>query len=347
MKTRSFLLYLIILHSSFFFMNSCTGHPDRVVIQGRFAHLEQGEFYIYSPNGGTDRLDTLHIQNGEFEYTAKTDGSVIFRLMYPNFSELTLFARPGDDIEVSGDARNLNAVEVKGTEDNEVYTDFRKHISGLSEKEERDVAQQYCLKYPTLAVSHYLFTTYFLLNDSIPQTEVAEIFDSLCRACPDNVELSMLSRDVRSHGMLQRGKPLPDFKLHTRPSVFGNGEGKEITADDFRGGYLLLSFWASWKGGSQSALYRTRRFRREMKEKGITVHAVSYSLDTDASALARVELLDSIDYHSYCDYQGFNSDLVQQWGICDLPFFILADSARKIVASGSDWQRDIQPYVPN
>lgn len=347
MKTRSFLLYLIIFHSSLFLFNSCTGHPDQVVIQGRFAHLEQGEFYIYSPNGGTDRLDTLHIQNGEFEYTAKTDRSVIFRLMYPNFSELTLFARPGDDIEVVGDARNLSAVEVKGTEDNEVYTEFRKRIRDLSQKEVRTEAQQYCLKYPTLAVSHYLFTTCFLLNDSIPQTEVAEIFDSLCRACPDNVELNMLSRDVRSHGILQRGKQLPDFSLKTRPSVSGDREGEEITAEDFRGHYLLMAFWASWKGGSQSALYRTRRFRKEMKEKGISVNAISYSLDTDAPSLARVEQLDSIDWHSYCDFQCFNSELVQQWGICDLPFFILADSARKIVASGSDWQRDIQPYVPN
>lgn len=332
---------------SLFILISCNPNPDSVRITGDFAHLEQGEFYIYSPNGAMGRLDTLHIQNGEFEYTAPIDGSVIFRIMYPNFSELTVFARPGDNIRVVGDAQNLNAVEVKGNRDNELYTEFRKRISDLPAKDVCDVARQYVLEYPTLAVSHYLFSTCFLLNDSIPQALVTEIFDSLCRACPDNVELSMLSRAVRSHGVLQSGQQLPDFRLQTRPSVFTDKEGEEITAGDFRGAYLLISFWASWKGGSQSALYRTRRFRKEMKEKGITVNAISYSLDTDASSLTRIERDDSVDYHSYCDYQSFNSELVQKWGICDLPFFVLADPNQKIVASGSDWQRDIQPYVHN
>ena len=119
-------------------------------------------------------------------------------------------------------------MEVKGTKDNEAYTEFRKRIKGLSDKEVRDVAQQYALEHPTLALSRYLFSTYFLLNDSIPQAQITEIFDSLCRACPDDVELSKLSRLVRSHGVLSEGQPLPDFKLMTRPSVFtdegGNAE---------------------------------------------------------------------------------------------------------------------------
>ena len=324
---------------------SCSNHPGQVMIQGSFAHLEQGEFYIYSPSGGTDRLDTLHILNGEFEYMASIDGDVIFHLMYPNFSELTIFARPGDDIEIVGDAQNLSGVEVKGTEDNETYTEFRKRIKDLSDKEVRDVARQYTLEHPTLSLSRYLFSTYFLLTDSVPQAQITDIFDSLCRACPDDVELSKLSRVVRSHGLLGEGRELPDFKLKTRPSFFSDEEGVEISTDDFRGNYLLISFWASWKSGSQSALYRTRRFRREMQEKGIKVNAISYSLDAVSSALARIEKNDSVDYYSYCDFQCFNSPLVQKWGICDLPYFVLVDTNLKIVAFGSDWQRDIEPHI--
>ena len=325
---------------------SCSNHPGQVMIQGSFAHLEQGEFYIYSSNGGTDRLDTLHILNGEFEYMASIEGDVIFHLMYPNFSELTIFARPGDDINIEGDAQNLNAVEVRGTEDNDIYTEFRERITDLPEKEIPDVAQQFALEHPTLFLSRYLFSKYFLLNDSISQNQIKEIFDSLCRACPDNMELSKLSRQVRSYGLLREGQELPEFKLNTRTSAFKGGEeGKEISFKDFHGNYLLISFWASWKSGSQSALYRTRRFRREMEEKGLKVNAISYSLDTELSSLKRIEENDSIDYHSYCDFQCFNSPLVQKWGICDLPFFVLVDPSLKIIASGSDWQRDIEPQV--
>ncbi|MBO7068066.1 MAG: DUF4369 domain-containing protein [Bacteroidaceae bacterium] len=324
---------------------ACSGNPGQVRITGDFANLEQGEFYIYSINGVIDRLDTIKIQEGEFEYVASIEGEAIFRLMYPNFSELTIFARPGDEIRIKGDAQNLNAVQVNGTEDNEVYTEFREQITDLSDDKVCDIARKYLLKYSTLPLSRYLFSTYFLLNDSISQTQVTELFDSLCRACPDDVELTKLSRRVRSHGLLCNGQQLPDFKLKTRPSASSEEEGVEISNEDFRGNYLLMAFWASWKSGSQSALYRTRRFRREMKEKGLKVNAISYSLDTESSALKRIEENDSIDYYSYCDYQCFNSLLVQNWGICDLPYFVLADSALKIIASGSDWQRDIEPNI--
>ena len=345
MKTKGFLLYLIILHSSLFILNSCNPHPNQVKITGRFDHLEQAEFFIYSPTGGTKHLDTLHIQGGEFEYMAAIEGDEIFRLMYPNDSELTIFAQPGVDIEVTGDAQNLNAVEVEGTKDNEVYTEFRERITGLSEAEVCDLAQQFALKYPKLVLSRFLFSTYFLQNDSIPPAQVSEIFDSLCRACPDDVELSKLSRQVRSHGLLRSGQNLPEFKLKTRASAITEEKEKEISSSEFRGSYLLISFWASWRSGSQSALYRTRRFRKEMKEKGLQVNTISYSLDTDDAALKRIEEKDSINYYSYCDFQCFNSQLAQKWCICDLPYFVLVGPDLKIIASGSDWQRDIDPQI--
>ena len=338
-KTSLFIITLLALIS-------CNPNPDSVRITGDFANLEQGEFYIYSPSGAIDRLDTIKIQEGEFEYTARIDGEAIFCLMYPNYTQLTLFARPGDELEVTGDAQNLNGVEVEGSDDNEVYTEFREDITDLHADTVLQVARQYILKNPRLAVSRYLFSTYFLQADSVPRKQVTEIYDSLCRANPDDIELSKLSRQVKAYGILRNGDPLPDFRLRTRTSAFeGAPQGKTITARDFSGNYLLIVFWASWKSGSQSVLYRTRRFRREMKQRDITVNAISYCLDADPKSLPRIEREDSVDYHSFCDYQSFNSPLVQQWGIRDIPYFILVGPNQKIIAHGPDWFRDIEPKV--
>ena len=345
MKTKGFLLYLIILHFSLFILNSCNGNPNQVRITGDFANLEQAEFYIYSPSGAIDRLDTIKIEGGEFEYIAQIEGDEIFRLLYPNFSELTIFASPGDEIEIEGDAQNLNAVDVDGSDDNEVYTEFREDITDLSPDSILDIAHKYILKYSKQAVSKYLFQTYFLQADKLDKNIVVGIYDSLCRANPDDLELSKLSRRVKAYGVLQDGQLLPDFKLKTRTSAFGGEEGGEITAKQFKGTYLLIAFWGSWKSGSQSALYRVRRFRREMKGKDLEVNAISYSLDADERELRRIEKNDSIDYHSFCDFQSFNSPLVQKWGITDLPFFVLVGPDQKIIASGSDWVKDIEPKV--
>ncbi len=345
MKTKGYFLYLIILHFSLFIFSSCNGNPNQVIITGNFANLEQAEFYIYSPSGAIDRLDTIKIEGGEFEYIAQIEGEEIFRLLYPNFSELTIFASPGDEIEIEGDAQNLNAVDVDGTSDNELYTEFREDITELSPVKILDIAHMYILKHPKQAVSKYLFQTYFLQTDTLDNNLVVSIYDSLCRANPDNLELSKLARRVKAYGVLREGQPLPDFKLKTRTSTFGGEEGGEITAKQFKGTYLLIAFWGSWKSGSQSALYRVRRFRREMKGKDLEVNAISYSLDADERELKRIEKNDSIDYHSFCDFQSFNSPLVQKWGITDLPFFVLVGPDQKIIASGSDWVKDIEPKI--
>jgi hypothetical protein len=345
MKTKGFLFYLLLFNVQCSMFNSCTNHPDQVRITGDFANLEQAEFYIYSPSGAIDRLDTIKIQEGEFEYMAHIDGEAIFRLMYPNFSELTIFAKPGDEIEIEGDAQNLNAVDVDGSDDNEIYTEFREDITDLPLDKVRDVARDVALKYPRLAVSRYLFQEYFLQADSLQPKLVWEVYDSLCRANPDNIELNKLSRQVKAYGLLHDGAVIPDFKLKTRTSAFSGEEGRQITAKEFKGTYLLIAFWGSWKSGSQSALYRVRRFRREMKGKDLEVNAISYSLDSDERELRRIEKSDSIDFHSFCDFMCFNSPLVQQWGITDLPFFVLIGPDQKIIASGTDWQRDLEPKV--
>ena len=276
----------------------------------------------------------------------KIDGEEIFRLLYPNFSELTIFARPGDEIEIEGDAQNLNDVDVNGSKDNEVYTEFREDIADLRTDKVCEVARQVAFKYPRLAVSRHLFQEYFLQNDSLQPKLVREVYDSLCRANPDDIVLNKLSRRVRAYGILRDGQKLPNFKLQTHTSAFDGGEeGREISSKEFKGTYLLIAFWGSWKSGSQSALYRVRRFRREMKAKNLEVNAISYSLDCDDKELQRIEKADSVDYYSFCDFQSFNSPLVLQWGITDLPFFVLVGPDQKIIATGQDWPRDIEPKV--
>ena len=336
-----FLLFTFLLLHLFIF-SSCTGHPNEVRLEGEFEHLEQGEFLIYSTDEELDRLDTLHIQDGCFSYTLPALQTATLHILYPNQSELVVFANPGADILVKGDAQNLSEVEVSGSEDNERYTEFRQETNGKSAKEAKGIARNYTLEHPTLAMSRYLFTTYFLCDTATTAPEATELYDSHCRACPDDLALSKLSTHVRAIDVLKVGQQLPDFTLTLKAGHGGNGEEERtIQRADYKGKRLLMFFWASWKGGSQSALYRSRRMRRELKSKGKDVELISYSLDIDEHRLTRIEERDSIDYPSYCDFLGPASPLAQKWGIRELPFFILVNTDGRIVATGTDWMLHI------
>ena len=325
-----------------FLLLSCTGHPDEVRLEGEFANIEQGEFLIYSTDEALDRIDTLHIQDGAFSYTLLTSVPATLRIRYPNQSELVVFANPGADILIKGDAQNLSEVEVSGSEDNECYTNFRLETNGKSAAETKATAHEYILGNPTLTMSRYLFTNYFLCDTAASVPEVTALYDSLCRACPEDLALSKLSTHVRAIGKIRVGNQLPDFALTLTPGHGGNGDEEQtIRRDDYKDKLLLIVFWASWRSGSQSGLYRARRFRREQKGKDREVSLISYSLDADQKQLTRLEEADSIDFPSYCDFRSLSSPLVQQWGIRELPYFILVTPDGRITACGSDWMKDI------
>lgn len=326
---------------------SCSHHPGEVRIRGRFAHLEQGEFFLYCSDGAMARMDTLRIKDGEFTYTMPLEGQATLHILYPNYSQLTLFAAGGEDIEVEGDAQNLSEVEVSGSEDNTLYTAFRKAVMKQSQKEARQLARDYVLEHPTLSSSRYLLQQYFLLADSVNHAETREIYDSLLRACPEDEKLLHLSTFVKGLGKLQNGKKIPQFTLKTRPAVYKDGvAGNDtITEADFKDKYLLIAFWASWSNGSQSALYRCRRLAGEMKSHKLPFQAISYSLDASESSLRRLEERDTIRCHSFCDYKTLASPLFSQWNIPRLPYYILVDPKQVIVAQGTDWQATIEPQI--
>ena len=51
-----------------FTLLSCGGSEGRFRLKGEFDHLQQGEFYIYSNDGGTSDLDTIQVVGGKFDY---------------------------------------------------------------------------------------------------------------------------------------------------------------------------------------------------------------------------------------------------------------------------------------
>ena len=55
MKKLTYLLLLTLV------LVSCGTSSDRFKIEGRFLNLNQGEFYVYSPDGGSRKMDTIRV----------------------------------------------------------------------------------------------------------------------------------------------------------------------------------------------------------------------------------------------------------------------------------------------
>lgn len=166
--------------------------------------------------------------------------------------------------------------------------------------------------------------------------------DSIISAYIDQNPQSPVSRHLHIEELagqvpaaLRKGERLPDFTLPMR-------SGDTITTDSLHGKYTLLAFWANWRGGTGTLNARIRRLRRQAVQP---LECISYNMDVNATILGYVERNDTITWHSYSDRKAFHSDLASRLGIRDIPFYVLADTSCCIIATGNDWQKDIEPHL--
>ena len=141
---------------------SCGTDSDHFKIEGRFRNLNQGEFYIYSPDGGISKLDTVKVQDGEFAFETPLQKKATFIMVFPNFSEQVIFGEPGKTAKVSGDASHLKEMEVSGNEDNKLMTDFRKSTLNNSDDQIRSNIANFVKDHPESIVGIYLVSKYFI-----------------------------------------------------------------------------------------------------------------------------------------------------------------------------------------
>ena len=329
---KRFILYTLIA----FTLLSCGGSEGRFRLKGEFEHLRQGEFYIYSNDGGTAGFDTIRIEDGQFDYETDLRDHAIYYLLYPNLSEQVIFGASGDVITIKGDARNLKSVEVKGSQPNEELTAFRLENKDKGLSGTREAAAAFIAQSPSSPVSVFLFKEYFLSYDDVSQGDVKKHYRALCKAQPDNLQLLSWQSDVENRDrLLKKGSSLPDFS-------FTLEDGRKVQASDYRGKPLLVHFWASWEGRSRAETFRVRRMLKGNQGK---IEAVSISLDVNDAARKGIERMDSVSWTSSCDFQSWNSPLVKQFGIRSIPFYLLAGADGKVLAAGASYEKDIEPEI--
>ncbi len=306
MQTRNLYIILIVVATA---LVGCRDNTH-FRLRGSFKHLRQSEFYIYSTDGGLDRIDTLHVEEGEFDWSVPLEHEATFFVIYPNLSEQIVFAAPGEVVKMKGDAEQLRATRVEGSRDNDDLTRFRLDHADDTPEEFMSAMKTYIADNPDSRVSSYL---------------------------QRQITLQRTTRPTR----LSRQQQLPDVILP--PDGLGKNDTLRITA----GRPYLFIFWANWKRDSQDAFFYVRKALRSSADNAdsLRLQAVSISLDADPEKYAYTCRYDSITWPTRCYRQLWNTPIVKQFGITDIPFYILTDHQLVIQALGSDWKRDLQPAI--
>ena len=263
---------------------SCGTDSRHFRIDGRLLHLNQGEFYVYSPDGTINGLDTIKVQAGRFSYEVACDRPMTLMIVFPNFTEQPVFAQPGKSVDLKGDASHLKEMTVKGTKDNELMNKFREMIHNAAPPEMKKCAQLFVEDHPESRVGAYLVDRYFI-HDANPDTKTAvRLIDLMIEKQPDNGYLKRQKRQLTASFVATKGADIPNVLGTT---VDGKTIGRvQLT----KAPVTVVCALATWKYESMSQFRRLAAYAAPAARR---VAVVGVSIDASPS-LVRSQLASQI-----------------------------------------------------
>ena len=263
---------------------SCGTDSRHFRIDGRLLHLNQGEFYVYSPDGTINGLDTIKVQAGRFSYEVACDRPMTLMIVFPNFTEQPVFAQPGKSVDLKGDASHLKEMTVKGTKDNELMNKFREMIRNAAPPEMKKCAQLFVQDHPESRVGAYLVDSYFI-HDANPDTKTAvRLVDLMIEKQPENGYLKRQKRQLTASFVATKGADIPNVLGTT---VDGKTIGRvQLT----KAPVTVVCALATWKYESMSQFRRLAAYAASQQGR---VAVVGVSIDA-SSSLVRSQLASQI-----------------------------------------------------
>ena len=315
-----FISYLLLVIS---FLSSCNSNNGHLRIQGEFKGFNQGEFYVYSPDGGIRGLDTIAVKNGQFSYQVSLDTTATFVLVFPNYSEIPVFGASGAKVEIEGDASHLKEIKVKGTEENDLMTAFRLKISDMTPPEVTNAAASFIEQHPTTLAAIFVLTKYFIQSDPDDYQMTFALAKNIQRANPKNKSIAKIVSSLEGMKNLRDKSLIPKFSTT-------DIKGKPVSNEDLYAPVNVITTWATWNYESMNI---QRQLKRMEKENGVSkLKIVSFCLDASEKDCRKFMDRDSITWSNICDERMWETPALVKLGLTKVPDNILLDSKGRIIA---------------
>ena len=302
---------------------SCGADKGTFRIKGEFKGFNQGEFYVYSTDGGIRKLDTIAVKNGQFRYQIPLDTTATFVLVFPNYSEIPVLGASGASVEIKGDASHLKETVVKGTKENELMTSFRLKISDMTPPEATKAAAEFIGENPKSLAAVYLLNKYFIQTEPDDYSKAFELARTLQKAAPDNKKLSELTSKLEGMKNLREKRQLAKFAAT-------DIKGRPISSADLYAKANVITVWATWNFESMNV---QRQLRKMEKDNGVSkLKIVSICVDASAKECRKFMDRDSITWSNICDGRMWETPALAKLGLYRVPDNIVTDSKGRIIA---------------
>ena len=318
------LLLLFTLHASLFIFTSCGVRNGHFKMEGHFLKMNQGEFYLYSPDGIINGVDTLKLNGGRFshEIPCETDG--LLMLIFPNFSEQPIFAEEGKSVSLEGDASHLKELKVKGTKNNELMSRFRMQISKLSPAEEQKHAAEFIKENAKSPVTLFLLRKYFIQNEQADLKQAEDLLNLVKKEQKNHSILTRIEADLKKIKASAKGQKVPVFSGK-------DVNGRFVSNANLSGSLSVIYTWASWSYESQD---QQRQLRRIARQHGSKLNLIGINADASKPECLKIMKRDSITTPVVCDGLMFETPMLNKLGLMRVPDNLIISKEGRILEHG-------------
>ena len=266
------------------------------------------------------KIDTIICQKGKFEYTFTPDTLNVFNLLFNTEEALPIFADKGQSVEVKG---TITDFEIEGEGENKLMNEIFSLLRNTSEEKIMDIVDS------LIQANKYSFTNLYLLDKYYANDEYADfehinkLIESQSGIIKDSPYIIDLQSRIAHLGAKQKNLSITNLNGQDR-------KGEKIKWPTSRENYILVDFWASWHPESVAAQDSLVNVLKELKKEKFLVYSVS--LDMDKEAWLKASDRDTTQWYQVCDFKGWNNNILKNQGVQKLPFNLLLDKNKRIIA---------------
>ena len=204
-----------------------------------------------------------------------------------------------------------------------VHNDKAAYYSSLIQSHQANLQ----LTVPAKGTSHLILNVLGLTENPkslvmsvVRADQAASLIDLMMAKQPRNGSLQRLKKQVDQLAKGIEKSPLPSFSVT-------DDKGATLSSGNLSKGLTAISVWSSWNFESQD---QQRRLRRIMRSSGGRLSVVSISVDANRKEVERILQRDSIQWQNVTADRLFESPLLLQLGVSNVPDIIVVRDGRII-----------------
>ena len=310
-------------------------------VKGQLSELEDATLYVVYASSATIRIDTVSCnEKGHFFVFREQDEDlqVVTFYYHDRYQWFNVYPEVGKTVQVKGDARYPQLLQIKGGRINNKLSQFKKKTAPVLKEladlqknnrpldgeetmhrttlqlELRKTVQDFIAKNPQEEASAVLISEYFTGPDDFEQTE--KLLGSLSPELNDFYLVKNLWEDVKKAQSTSVGAKAPNFEVI-------NINGQTYTVDSLANKNFILAFTALWCEMCQPEVMMLDDIATKYAKDSLEILLIC--LDDNLEEIREKIRQDSIQWNLVADSAGQAIQLFDLYNVNALPKCFLMD----------------------